>query len=121
MKAIFEAYGCLKFEVEGDKLPSVMKEVGAIVDAIGHEACGKCDSEFTFPNVREVQGDTFWEIKCQKCGAVLQLGLHKEDQVLYKKRMKVDGKGKALKGEDGKALYLPNKGWLKWNPQTKQM
>jgi hypothetical protein len=120
MKAIFEAYDGLKFEVEGEKLTSILKEVGGLIDAIGWESCGKCNAGNTFPNHREVGADAFYELKCRECGAVLQLGVHKEGGGLYKKRMAVDSKGKAMK-EGDKAVYLPNRGWLKWNPTTQKM
>ncbi len=120
MKAIFEAYHGLKFEVEGEKLSSILKEVGGLVDAIGYEPCGKCGSDNVFPNYREVKSDAYYELKCNKCGAVLQLGQHKEGGALYKKKMAVDNKGKALKDGD-KAVYLKDNGWLKWNNVTKMM
>lgn len=122
MKARYEAYNSLSFEIEGDKLPTILKELASIREAIAWEPCGKCRSDNTFPNHREVDGTHFYELKCQepKCGAVLQLGTHKDGGTLYKKKMKTDDKGKAVKVDD-KAQYLLDNGWLKWNPNTQKM
>jgi len=121
MKARLELYHGLSFEFESNKLQDILKEISNIETSIGWELCGKCKSNNTFPNYRQVGSDDFYEIKCRDCGAVLQLGTHKEGQTLYKKKMKTDAKGKAVKTDDGKAEYLPDGGWLKWNPNTKSM
>lgn len=121
MKAVFNSYNGLTIEIECANLQTLMQEVTAIENAIGHEQCGKCKSNNVFPNHRKVETDDFYELKCNDCYAVLQLGQHKSDQTLYKKKMEVGANGKAVKDENGKAKYLKDNGWLKWNSSTKTM
>jgi len=121
MKALFKLNDSVTLEVEAESIKDIVDKLTHIKEAIGPEPCGKCKSTDTFPQSRMVEDNTFYEIRCQKCGAILPLGLSKADQNLYKKRMKTDKKGKAVKDNNGKAIYLPNNGWLKWNPETKEM
>lgn len=120
MKAVFKLNPSVSVEVESDNLKDLIDKISEIRESIGPEPCGKCKSENTFPNARKVGDDIFYEIRCADCDAVLQLGTSKADQKLYKKRLKTDNKGKAVK-ENDKAVYLPDNGWLKWNYKTKTM
>ena len=121
MEALFKLSPDVTVKVESESVIGLVEELTKVRESIGPESCGKCGDVHTHVNCRTVKGDTYYEIRCQKCHAVLQLGVNKEDKNLYKKRLKVDDKGKAVKGEDGKAVYLPNNGWKKWNPETKTM
>ncbi len=121
MKAVFNSYNGLSIEIDGANLQEIIQAVTSVENAIGFEPCGKCKSGNVFPNHRKVEADDFYELKCNSCGAVLQLGQHKSDSTLYKKKMEVDSKGKAVKDENGKAKYLKDNGWLKWNSNTKTM
>lgn len=120
MQATYKINDLLSISVESETLKDLIDTITQIDDSIRQEPCGKCESLDTFPQSRKVGDDTFYEIKCRKCGAILQLGINKSNQSLYKKRMLTDNKGKALK-ENDKAIYLPNHGWRKWNFETKQM
>ncbi len=133
MKAIFEAYGGLKFEVEADSLREVLTEINEIETAVSHEKCGKCGSDNVFPNYRQVDKFEYFELKChgfvtgtdgksKPCGAVLQLGVNQnKKKTLYKKRMATNEGGESLKDEDGKGKYLPDRGWVRYNPVTKKL
>ncbi len=113
---------------ESPSLQDVFKEITYIRSVVGDEKCGKCKSVNITPNFREVTSDNetnqFYELRCVDCGAVLQLGQHKTDSTLYKKKVEVNAKGKAVKTKDGeveKAVYLKDGGWKLWNRDTKQM
>jgi len=121
MEALYKLSPSVTVKVEAGNMMELVDNLTSIRESIGSEPCGKCKSVDTFPNARTVSDNTFYEIRCNDCGAVLQLGVNKNDKKLYKKRMKTDGKGKAVKDKNDKAVYLPNKGWLKWNPETKVM
>lgn len=120
MKLVYSINHATSVEVECPKLQDVIKSLTEIRDSVGFEPCGKCKSDYTFPRHRNADSNDFYEYVCGDCGAVLQLGTSKDAQLLYKKRMKTDNKGKAIKIDD-KAVYLPNNGWQKWNNETKQM
>lgn len=85
--------------------------------------CGKCGSEdirFTVRTVKDEAGEenNFHELTCKKCWAKLSFGHAKVGGGMYAKRLETGAKGKAVKGEDDKAIPLPNKGWLKYNKET---
>ena len=122
MKAKYKVGANVIIEVEGDKLVDVLDQLNEVNEALGPEPCGKCGKTNTLPRVRTVGEDKFYEIQCKDCWAVLQLGIHKDaSKTLYKKRAKTDGKGKVMKDENDKSVYLPNKGWLKWDKEKKEM
>lgn len=121
MKAQYKLCSSVIVEIESESMTDLVDKLTEVKDSIGPEPCGKCKSKNTFPQSRKTGDNTFYEIKCEDCGAVLQLGINKADKNLYKKRMKTDGKGKAVKDENDKAVYLPNNGWLKWNAEKKVM
>lgn len=140
MKALYNLYPDLTFEVENDLLVDVLQEVSYLKNAIGHEPCGKCGCEDVFPVCRQVNEDVYFELKCngyvnkdgkqlatapdfrngdRPCGAVLQLGVNKNKQkTVYKKKMVTDSDGKAVV-KDGKGQYKPDNGWVRYNPTTK--
>jgi hypothetical protein len=121
MKIIYKINEGVSLELDAPKLQDAIKIMTEIREAIGHERCGKCQNEETYPRHRTAENNDFFEIHCPKCFAVLPLGTSKENQMLYKKRMQTDSKGKSTKDANGKAQYLPNNGWLKYNKETKTM
>ena len=58
--------------------------------------------------VRNVDGNDYYELRCNDCGAVLAFGQHKKGGTLFPKR------------KDDEGNYLPNKGWHKWSPEAKE-
>ena len=121
MKARYSV-GEFDIEIEAPDLQTLIKEVTNLRNAIAYEICGKCKDPNTIVNWRNVDSNDFFELKCtnRSCGAVLQLGTHKEDKTLYKKKMKTNSRGKAEKDGD-KAVYLPDNGWLKYDKESGQM
>lgn len=114
-------------ECEGSDDKSLFE---AIAKAQSHQffadtACGKCKSENIKFQVRTVKDDdgeenNFHELVCKDCYAKLAFGHSKTGGAMYAKRLETGAKGKAIKGEDDKGIPLPNKGWLKWNKETKK-
>ncbi len=106
MKAIFQS-GRLSIEVEGEKQKDVFRELSQAQEVFQHEACGKCKgTELRFV-VRNVEDNDFYEIHCLKCRARLSFGQHKgKEGTLFPRR------------KDKENEWLPNGGWMKYNPQT---
>jgi ribosomal protein L40E len=70
--------------------------------------CGKCGSENLRFVVRTVDENEYFELRCMDCGAKLAFGSMKKGGGLFPKRKDGDN-------------WLPDGGWLKWNPKTKAM
>jgi hypothetical protein len=121
MEALIRINGDTTIKVDAETTDILIQKLTEVRESIGHEPCGKCNSSNVYPNHRQVGEDHFYELKCTDCNAFLQLGKNKAEGTLYKKRMTTDSKGKALKDDKGNAIYKPNKGWAKWNPETKVM
>lgn len=122
MKLLYAINNYASIEVECATVRDVIKELTQLKDSVEYETCGQCNGD-TFLRCRtNSEGDDFFEHVCRnpKCRAVLELGVNKEGGTLYKKRMKTGKKGTALKGEDGKAEYLPKNGWGRYNAETKE-
>lgn len=96
---------------EAEKMIDGFKTLAAVTEVFGVNMCGKCKGTSLTRVVRKNKDeDEFYEIRCDnhKCRAKLELGVHKgKEGGLYTKRMK-----------DG--AYLPDNGWLRWNPETKE-
>lgn len=107
MKALYNVNNKLQFEVEGSGQKELFKELATIQEIFGEEKCGVCGKDSIRFVVRNIDDNDYYELKCSDCGSVLAFGQHKKGGTLFPKR----------KDDDGK--YLPNKGWYKWNKETK--
>jgi hypothetical protein len=118
MKVEYKISSNMVVYIEGDDFRKLFEDIHAINDGLKPEPCGKCGDPSVHV-VRESGGNKFYELRCVKCSARLSYGVEKETGKLYKKRAKTDDKGKTVK-EDGKTVYLPDKGWQKWDAVKKQ-
>lgn len=94
--------GNASVEVDGRDTKDVFTQLSGAVEVFGHSACGSCGSTAVVPNVRENQGNTYYEMRCTQCGASLGFGQRKADGALYPKRKDKDGN------------WYENGGWLKF-------
>lgn len=93
-------------EVDGRDVKDVFSQLSGAVEVFGHAKCGACGSTAVVPSVREVQGNTYYEMRCTQCGATLGFGQRKADGQLYPKRKDKDGN------------YLDNGGWVKFSKRS---
>lgn len=107
MKLKYKVSDRLEFEVDGTGQKEVFKELATIQEIFGEEKCGVCGKDSIRFVVRNIDDNDYYELRCSDCGSVLAFGQHKKGGTLFPKR----------KDDDGK--YLPNKGWYKWNKETK--
>lgn len=98
--------GTSTVEVEGKDVKDVFTQLSGAVEVFGHAKCGACGSAAVVPNVREVQGNTYYEMRCTQCGATMGFGQRKADGQLYPKR------------KDKEGNWLPNGGWVKFSRQA---
>jgi len=101
--------GRLSVEVEGENQKSVFGEIARFQEVFEHTICGKCNGQDLRFVVRNVSDNDFYEIHCvnPKCRARLAFGQHKGKEGTLFPRRKDDSGG-----------WLPNGGWVKFNPQT---
>lgn len=98
----------LKVELEGESQKDVFEALSKFQEVFDETNCGKCGSENLRFIVRNVEDNLYYELRCMDCGARLSFGVHKKGGGLFPKRKDNDGK------------WLPDNGWLKWNPKTEQ-
>ena len=107
MKVTYKISDKLTFETDGVGQKEIFEELSSIGEVFGESTCGKCgDTNLRF-QVRTVDDNKYYELKCLKCGAILAFGAHKKGGTLFPKR------------KDGDGNYLDNKGWVKWVPPSK--
>ena len=99
-----------RFNVEFDSSTQVelFQGISRFQEVFEQDTCGKCGSTDLKFVVRNVDDDLYYELRCNDCGAKLALGVMKKGGGLFPKRKDADGN------------WLPDNGWVKWNPQTKQ-
>lgn len=93
-------------EVDGRDVKDAFVQLSGAVEVFSQNVCGACGCPDVVPIVREVQGNTYHEMRCTKCGATLAFGQRKADGALYPKRKDKDGE------------YLENYGWVKFNKRA---
>ncbi len=108
MKIIVTSSGEISAELEGD-LGENFNAIADFQEVFGHKSCGKCGSVDLRYGVRKNQDNEFREIICKnpECRAKLAFGSNKKGGGIFPKR------------KDGDGNWLPDGGWVRWNPQTK--
>lgn len=108
MKVYYRPSPKLTIELEVGEQKDLVEQLAHIQEVVVH-ICGKCQSEDLTFQVRVVDDNKFYEIKCVKCGAILSFGAHKKGGTLFPKR---------YVEEEGERKWLPNNGWTKWDSKT---
>lgn len=111
--------GNLKCVASGTEA-EVFKQFAAFDSTFQDTKCGKCNTENISFQVREVDSNEFYELQCnnRECRARLSFGHSKENKgAIYPKRFQTDNKGKTVKRDDGRSVYLPNNGWTIYEPK----
>eukprot|EP00919_Chromeraceae_sp_WS-2016_P064785 GHVR01153468.1.p1 GENE.GHVR01153468.1~~GHVR01153468.1.p1 ORF type:complete len:110 (-),score=6.36 GHVR01153468.1:264-593(-) len=101
--------GNLSVEFECDTPKEVFNQLSVFQEVFGETKCGKCGSENLRFVVRVVDDNPYYEIRCLDCGAKLAFGANKKGGGLFPRR------------KDAEGNWLPDNGWTKWNPKTKQV
>jgi predicted nucleic-acid-binding Zn-ribbon protein len=98
----------IEVEVEGKDTKDCFGQIATAVEVFANTKCGACDSPRTMPMVRDVQGNTYYEMKCLDCGASLSFGQKKSDGSLFPKK------------KDKEGNWLDSNGWTKWKPRDEE-
>ena len=96
-------------ELESDTVKDAFAQLSTFQEVFGEDKCGKCGSDNLRFVVRENDGNSYYEIRCQECGAKLSFGANKVGGGLFPRR------------KDAEGDWLSDRGWQKWNPKTKKM
>ncbi len=101
--------GRFSVEIEGENQKAIFAGISTFQEVFEQTTCGKCKGENLRFVVRNVDDNDFYELHCQSCHAKLAFGQHKsKDGTLFPRRKDNEGK------------WLPDGGWVKYNPQTKK-
>jgi hypothetical protein len=92
------------FECEAATEKAAFEQLAYLQELFEETACGCCQSPDIRPDVREVDGNKFYHMKCRACSARLDFGQTKKGEHLFAKR----------RGDDKK--ILPNQGWYHYQP-----
>jgi len=105
---------------ESEKMTEVFEQLAQMQEIFGQDKCGKCGCTTLHFVVRQNKNDDkFYELRCTdpKCRAILRFGCNKKGGGLFPVRK--ENENASLMGmKPGE--YLPNNGWLKYNPQTQK-
>lgn len=103
MKVVYtSASGRLSFEFEVQTGKAAFEAVAAIQELFEEPDCGMCKGKRIKCDCREFDGNKYFKLACDDCGAQLDFGQHK------------DGKGLFIKRKDKDNRAIPNRGWYKW-------
>lgn len=91
-------FGSVTVTAEGEA-KEIFTELASAAEVFGQSVCGACGSELTTPVVREVDGNTYYEMRCNSCGCTLGFGQRKSDGALYPRR------------KDKAGNWMNNRGW----------
>jgi hypothetical protein len=106
MKVVCKVSDKLTVELEGADQKDTFEKLATVQEVFGEDVCGKCGKSNLKFQVRTVDDNKFYEIKCVSCGAVLSFGAHKKGNTLFPKR------------KDGEN-WLADRGWVKWDGSKK--
>lgn len=90
--------GSVVIESEGTE-KEVFSELARAAEVFGHTLCKACESTNVRPQVREVDGNTYYEMHCNDCHAALSFGQTKQGGKLFPRRKKDE-------------QWLANGGWV---------
>ncbi|MAF25512.1 hypothetical protein CL634_08075 [bacterium] len=100
--------GRVTVQLEGDTQAEVFAQLASFQEVFDETECGKCQSENLRFQVRNIDDNLYYELKCMDCGARLSFGALKKGGGLFPRR------------KDKEGNWLSDRGWVKWNPETKQ-
>ena len=107
MKANYTS-GKISVEIEFETQIELFQKLSNFQEIFEETTCGKCGSENIKYQVRNVDDNLYYELRCTDCGAKLAFGVMKKGGRLFPKR------------KDKEGNWLPDNGWVKWNSKTQK-
>tara|TARA_Y100001970_G_scaffold78406_2_gene99831 strand:+ start:5006 stop:5335 length:330 start_codon:yes stop_codon:yes gene_type:complete len=107
MKATYTS-GKISVEIEFETQIELFQKLSNFQEIFEETTCGKCGSDNIKFQVRNVDDNLYYELRCSDCGAKLAFGVMKKGGRLFPKR------------KDKEGNWLPDNGWVKWNSKTQK-
>jgi|TARA_Y100000401_G_scaffold110320_1_gene107436 DNA-directed RNA polymerase subunit RPC12/RpoP len=107
MKATYTS-GKISVEIEFETQIELFQKLSNFQEIFEETKCGKCGSDNIKFQVRNVDDNLYYELRCVDCGAKLAFGVMKKGGRLFPKR------------KDKEGNWLPDNGWVKWNSKTQK-
>ena len=107
MKATYTS-GKISVEIDFETQIELFQKLSNFQEIFEETKCGKCGSENVKFQVRNVDDNLYYELRCVDCGAKLAFGVMKKGGRLFPKR------------KDKEGNWLPDNGWVKWNSKTQK-
>lgn len=116
-----------KFEAKEQR--DMFGQIAEFQEVFEESCCGKCKSEnLKFVVRKDDEDNEYYELHCQDCSAKLAFGVNKKGGTIYPKRIEMQNPdGTKAKPDDSdekkskqKKVYLPDRGWLKWDSTLKK-
>ena len=95
----------INVELQANSPKDAFKQLAEFQEVFDEQHCGSCGSDHIKFQVRTVEGNDYYEMRCNSCFAKLAFGQHKVGDGLFPKR----------KNDDGK-YDNETKGWKRWQP-----
>ena len=107
------ANGRISVDITADTAVGTFEQIALFQEVFEQTKCGKCGSEDLRFNIRTSgEGDKYYELICNNCGAKLAFGCNKEGGGMYPQRKFGKKHAQFVAGE---ANYKPDNGWTKWD------
>jgi len=100
--------GRIQVTLEAQGVKGVFAELAHVQEVLESNTCGQCDSADTVLNLREHDGHSYYSKICQKCGAQLDFGQHRQGETLFVKR------------RDAERNEIGKNGWYHWQQSRSQ-
>jgi hypothetical protein len=92
--------GSTQIEADGTDTKDCFSQLANAAEVFSHSRCKACDSDNVIPVTREVDGNTYYEMRCLACGCTLSFGQTRQGGKLFPRR------------KDKSDNWLPNGGWV---------
>lgn len=122
MLANFKVSPKLTVQIDAETASELHASLAEVQEVFSYDKCGKCqDPDIRYTHRLDDEENHYYEIKCQKCGARLQLGSLKKPKggLFAKVRWNSLSEGDQARRQDEKAYadkhfgLLPDGGWSK--------
>ena len=100
--------GKISVELVGETQVEIFEQLAHFQEIFDEGVCGKCGTENLRFQVRNVEDNLYYELRCLDCGAKLAFGAMKQGGRLFPRR------------KDKEGSWLNDRGWVKWNSDTQK-
>ena len=132
LEVYYKPSNSITVKAEGRDLMDVFKILGPVQEVLNNDTCGKCGGKKIRMSHRKTPegGHDIYEMVCETkqegrgmaCNSKLSLG--NKDGTLFPRRYEQekgsDNKWHKKLDAEGKTVWLPNNGWVRWDTQQKK-